>query len=59
VKPDGTLVTGGDDLVPGAKPKPTPAYAPNYGGNTKAANELARAKKEPVQESASATSAGS
>ena len=43
---DKTLVASGDDLVPLAKPKPV--YAPNYGGNTKAANERARAKKEPV-----------
>jgi hypothetical protein len=27
---------------------PEPRYAPNYGGNTRAANERARAKKEPV-----------
>jgi hypothetical protein len=39
VKPDRTLVTAGDDLVPVATPRPKPAYAPNYGGNTKAANE--------------------
>jgi hypothetical protein len=37
VKPDRTLVTAGDDLVPVATPRPKPAYAPNYGGNTKAA----------------------
>ena len=46
VTPDKTLVAGGDDLVPLAKPKPV--YAPNYNGNTKAANERKRARKEPV-----------